>query len=333
MTNTPSYRTMSADRAIPGREDSDSAPGFLIAGGCAIAITLVGFLTHLLGWIPFAGRLLREDGPVGIIAALIVAATLWVVFFALGRLSYVAIERSSIVAAEQGPSIGASGTQRSLVDRRLTRIRQAAENAHDEGLLATYSELDHGKSDIAYGAARALVWAMPALGFLGTAAEMSASVRGLGGSIRSAQDYSALKNALVVQVLPHLAQAFAATLLALGASVVCHLLLTWTNVREQRLLLMVEDRVVKRTAGISRAARPSAGAPPAFPIPNQEIQGLAEGLARADQAAQELAERLDDVRWEELNAQLVALNGTLLQIHESIGAPLVLQRQNGGRGA
>jgi len=298
---------------------------FAVAGAGAVAITALTVPFHLLGWLPFVGDLLERGGAAGTIAALILAALLWVVLFVLLRGAYVLQQREAVRAGRFLPQ------EQTLIGRRMALLRRMPKDSlnalEHNAILATRSELDHAHSDVAYGAARALVWAMPALGFLGTAAEMSTAVRGLGTSVGKGQDYLALKNALVSEVVPHLAQAFSATLFALGASVVCHLLLTWTNLREQRLLLEVEEATLRRVAE-QRPSPPLTLGTPGLETRrlNGEIRQLAQEVQDAGRALRDFTVRLNELDAAEVRTRLDQVNANLQQIHTTLGKPLVLSR-------
>lgn len=300
------------------------SPAFLVAGLCAMAITAVTVPFHLLGWIPFLGDLLRTGGAAATMAALIFAVMLWVVLFALVRGLYVAGERDAV---RQERLSDVTPSAETLLGYRLALLRRLPRGAPDrDSVLAARSELDHAHSDNTYGPARALVWAMPALGFLGTAAEMSTAVSGLGRSVGKAQDYAALKNALVSEVVPHLAQAFGATLLALGASVICHLLLTWTSAREQRLLLEVEEATLRHAA--ANPVVPVPATPGTMPF-NGELGRLAEEIEHAEGALRTFATGLTALDAADLRGQLQSLNDRLVLIHATLDQPLVMTRGPG----
>ncbi|MFC6935391.1 hypothetical protein ACFQHO_37200 [Actinomadura yumaensis] len=231
----------------------------------------------LLGGVPFVGDLLESRGAVSAIAAIVLAAMLWITLFALTRFQRAAAENATVTTAaelfrpdpkERGPEaarllathrdpVTAARFAGGLVGGRIAAVLHDADWDRDtaSAVLAARADIDHARSDVAYGPARAVVWAMPALGFLGTAAEMAKAVDGLGESVRGAQGYAALRDALVRDVVPPLADAFGVTLFALAASVICHLLLTWTGSREQSVLLAVEETTLTAiaAAGLTRS--------------------------------------------------------------------------------
>jgi hypothetical protein len=304
---------------------------FLVAGVFAVLVTAVAAPLGLFDWLPMAGGLLDRGGAVSGIALLVIAFSLWIGLFAVIRLAATAQERRA-----------AADLRRVLVDRRYEILNgqwmpapntvmgqrvAAFRSAPDQATaaLAARSELDHARSDVSYVPARALVWALPALGFLGTAAEMSRAVGGLGGSVGATTNYADLRNALVSDVIPPLADAFGATLFALGAGVLCHLLLTWTTAREQRTLLDVEEvtlELVGPPAGTSQALNGELDA-----LTTELTRTRTEMTASARQVAGlDLKQLLHLAQLTELAPLLRSLDQRLDRIHAELARDLVITR-------
>ncbi|MEO3804199.1 hypothetical protein [Nonomuraea sp. B1E8] len=298
-----------------GQESSQPTPSFparrkprtfVISGIFALLLTGLASPLGLLGRLPVIGALLDRGGAVSGIAVLVVAISLWTVLFAVARLMTGSQERQA-VAFVRGQLVSAPSTsqaadlrgllvtqlrdsplQNCLIARRVESLADSADAGQDGATtaLSARSELDHALGEVLYVPARALVWALPALGFLGTASEMSRAVGGLGNSVGATTGYADLRNTLVSEVIPPLADAFGVTLFALGAGVLCHLLLTWTNSREQRILLEVEEATTEMLALIP-------GAPPATPAAfNGEIGRLVSELRVTRGVMQESANRV-----------------------------------------
>lgn len=244
---------------LPISPEQKSRP-FLISGLLAVLFTAVAAPFGLFTGVPGIGGLLRRGGLVGTVAIVTVAVTLWVVLFCLLRLGLGRRERTqlrllwfrraqfdarqaALRSTDRLETITGSISTNTMLGRRMAALRGG--DGIDRSGLATRSELDHARGDVSYLPARALVWALPALGFLGTAAEMSRAIGGLGDSVMATEEYKALRDSLISEVIPPLGDAFGITLFALGAAVVCHLLLTWTNAWDQRVLLDIEDAVVE----------------------------------------------------------------------------------------
>ncbi|RZQ64397.1 MotA/TolQ/ExbB proton channel family protein [Amycolatopsis suaedae] len=317
---------------------------FLATGAYATIITAIAAPLGLFDWLPVIGGLLRRGGAVSGIAILVMGFSLWILLFVLARLSIAAKEglaaRSLRAELAKGRPLATEWAPLpdTVVAQRVAAYRAAPGNATTA--LAARSELDHALGELSYVPARALVWALPALGFLGTAAEMSSAVGGLTGSLGQTTGYAELRNALVSNVIPPLADAFGATLFALGAAVVCHLLLTWTTAREQRVLLDIEE-VTLDLAG------PPRSTPAASPALNGELTTLTDELARTraqmSMSATELAGldldkltrlgHLDQLeRLAELTPLLRSVDQRLDRIHAELSRDLVITRLSAQEG-
>ncbi|UVS78556.1 MotA/TolQ/ExbB proton channel family protein [Actinokineospora sp. UTMC 2448] len=323
---------------------------FLITGVLAAALTALCAPLGLFDWIPVIGPLVERDGLVSFIATLILAATLWIMLFALARRAAGSMEHRAIAqlratlrewraGGDPQHLAGALWTrlrtvraENSVVGRRISAWATRPGSGPEDAVtaLAARSELDHALSEVSFVPARAVVWALPALGFLGTAAEMSRAVGGLGTSVGQTTSYADLRNALVGNVIPPLADAFGVTLFALGASVLCHLVLTWVSAREQRILLDVEEATLELLATGGQRPAPASAA-----TLNGELTMLSRELSMtrtamttsASQVAQlDLRGLADLQQLGQLPALLRSVDQRLGQIHAELQRDLVLTR-------
>lgn len=317
---------------VPGQKSR----AFLVAGIFAVLITAIAAPLGLFNWLPIVGELIDRGGAVSGIAMFVLVFSLWTLLFVLVRLISSGQERRAAgdlrraLAAPNGRFNVRSGrwspTPNTIVAQRVAALRSAPDQA--TAALAARSELDHALGEVSYVPARAVVWALPALGFLGTAAEMSRAVGGLGGSVGVTSNYSDLRNALVSDVIPPLADAFGATLFALGAGVVCHLLLTWTTAREQRTLLDVEEVTLEL---VGPGATPQA----THTSLNGELDALTSELRLTRSGMTESARQVAGLDLKELThlAQLTelapllrSLDERLDRIHAELARDLVITR-------
>lgn len=318
------------------RTTGQKSRAFLVTGIFAVLITSIAAPLGLFNWLPIVGDLIDRGGAVSGIAVLVLAFSLWTLLFVFVRLASSAQER---LAADALRAALAGGNGRhnvlsgqwvpapnTIVAQRVAAVRAARDQA--TAALAARSELDHALGEVSYVPARAVVWALPALGFLGTAAEMSRAVGGLGGSVGATTNYTDLRNALVSDVIPPLADAFGATLFALGAGVVCHLLLTWTTAREQRTLLNVEEVTLELVG--TPAAQPAT-----YGGLNGELDALTSELARTRNemttsarqvAGLDLKELTHLAQLAELAPLLRSLDARLDRIHAELARDLVITR-------
>jgi hypothetical protein len=225
--------------------------------------------------VPFLSQLLAPGSRVVWIAAAVLWFSLWVLLALAWRhrragrelrgLRWAEIAAGDLAAWQLGDGLDAH--LRALIWRKTPSGREKAADAAYQGsrlagrlrvvqgrladhnrserlsfLTAGLSGLEAATSESLFGFLRALVWAMPGLGFMGTAVEMAGAVGGIGSSLGGTDDYAALRDLLAEDVIPHLAEAFHITLFALGASVVCFLALALVHRREEEVL-NATDRV------------------------------------------------------------------------------------------
>ncbi|MFL6073603.1 MAG: hypothetical protein ACJ73S_09430 [Mycobacteriales bacterium] len=217
-----------------------------------------------LGWVPVLGAFVRRGGAAGAIAAVVLGTTIWVLLVLYSFNRRVARERrltryawltprERAAALGGGEAAGLPVAVSEILDSpemagsryraRLAILDQHTVPGHRgiaEFLLSARSALDEAREENPYGPVRALVWALPALGFMGTAAEMSHSIGGVGTAVARTASYADLRDFLAQKVIPPLADAFGITLFALACSVLCHVLLSITRAREERFAVEVD---------------------------------------------------------------------------------------------
>jgi hypothetical protein len=258
-----------------------------------------------LRWLPFLQHLLDRPGAGGLVARIVLWFTVWVVLASIVRSFRLRGERNVLAVA--GPVIDdihdfawvgdldtylksafRRGAQ-ALADAReqlysrsrlsaslqLIQDRLLDHNRSDRVsfLLATRSGLEASRAEGFYGLLRALVWAMPGLGFMGTALEMATAVGGMGTALQATRDYDGLKRLLAGEVIPHLAGAFDVTLFALGASVAGFLLLSLVHRSEEEVLLAGDELALRLIARLADE-QPEAPAEQAAP------EGLVETMEK-----------------------------------------------------
>ncbi len=243
---------------------------FWITGILSGLITYSAITFHLTKRFTFLDQLLVKSGPPGKIAAVLLWFVLWMLLALLARFWRVRSERKLVAATQffldelnedtlpedldehlqyafldryKSPAVGEYMAQLYEKSQLRSRLRLLQDRLIDHNrsdrisfLLMGQSGVDAARAESSYGPLRALVWAMPGLGFMGTAFEMAKAVGGLGTSLGSTSDYLGLRNLLVTEVIPHLAGAFDITLFALGGSVACFLLLSLVYRLEEEVL-------------------------------------------------------------------------------------------------
>lgn len=237
---------------------------------CAAALPVLA--TDLASQQALVGQLWRRDEPARHLVTLIVLLVTWELLLLWTRELRARAERR--MTRELTNRIG-SDDERELSwdevlvaseDQRATlthaRVKLiAAQKAHpaaaSEAAIAR-ADRDEAALQSEYGPLRAIVWALPALGFIGTAASMSASIGGIGSAVAADADGSGQQQALV-DVIPSLGNAFNITLIALSSTVVCYLLMAIVGAREERSLLAVQDVAMRAVGRIERAWPPTPG--------------------------------------------------------------------------
>lgn len=217
----------------------------------------------IINKVPFLDNLLSKPGLAGFIALVLLIIIFWVLLVLTGR--RITVAREKIVV-----NLVANRIDRIDKDKQVdsyfivtlgdvyksSSIRHRLSLLHDPLsktinpewsalLVSGQSNLDALHTQISYGPLRALVWALPGLGFMGTAYEMATAIAGLGSSLAKTQSYNDLRNLLVSGVIPHLGGAFDITLFALGSSVVLFFVLSLVYQFEEKVTNDSDDTILK----------------------------------------------------------------------------------------
>ncbi len=127
-------------------------------------------------------------------------------------------------------------------------------------VLPAAAALDAQAVEGSFTMAKALVWALPVLGFIGTAWGMAHAIGGFAEALKETRDIAALADRLGQLVIPGLAAAFSTTILALASAMVGHLCLTalesWNLDVLQRLDRITVDLLAALPAPGETAAGP-----------------------------------------------------------------------------
>ncbi len=330
-------------------EQSESAPPgfegatrtFWYPGIIAFVLATLAIRLDWLARLPFVNELIQRPGAAGLIAASVLTIAVWVIVAVLirswrsrremtvvRRVREVAVRVPGLTLSSADQVLASRITdlpyESSMIRRRLHLLRHGQQSADAEAAVASQSGLDAAHSEATFGPVRALVWSLPALGFLGTATEMSHAVGGLGAAVAGTASYNDLRNFLVQRVIPPLADAFDITLFALGSTVVCYLLLSLVHTREQRTLLEADAASLELLATI---APPS----PARISLNGDMDALAREVASFNQAVTESNRLLKTVSagggLGQIAQILLAMDGRLERILMELGQDFVIRRQ------
>jgi hypothetical protein len=321
---------------------------FWWSGIVSIGITeLLGNLGWL-GWVPVVGPLVQRGGAAGAIATAVLGTSIWVLLLLITLNRQLARERrlthhawltpqqraDAVVAGSayglptgNADVLGHPDLVNSRYRRRLT-VFQRRSTPGDRGLaeflLSARSAVDGARSEAPYGPIRALVWALPALGFLGTAAEMSSSIGGVGSAVARTSSYSDLRDFLAQNVIPPLANAFGITLFALACSVICHILVSITHAREERFAIEVDDWALDQLA--EKAPADPAGQVISI---NGDIDRLAREVAAWRGAVATSSSGAEQTR-SELMTVLVEMSEQLGEICDGLDRELIVSPRHPG---
>jgi hypothetical protein len=287
-------------------QEKDKA--FLICFLLSFALTgsvLYFNLARLWQWL---NALLHKPAGVGSIAFLVLWLNLWVVFFLIVRCVKTANERTLIdIASGEIPKLPAvpdldrhlsenlKETWRLLYDESQLKARLQLWRArlHDFNrsdrlsfLMMGQAGIESARIDSIYGPLRALVWALPGLGFMGTAMEMSEAIKKV-GAIGSGKTDELLAS-LTTGVIPALGGAFQITLFALGSSVVCFVLLSLAHRREEKILHSADALSLQLLASV-------ADERPVLKLNDESSRYLATGLRDLRTTLQVLSFQLENL--------------------------------------
>lgn len=117
----------------------------------------------------------------------------------------------------------------------LSNLRNMQRIGDVRDTLESQAEFDEAIAESGYTLLRALIWAIPVLGFIGTVLGLSSAVGSFGGVLAGAGAIEEIKPALK-EVISGLAVAFETTLQGLLAALVVYMLMTMVKRAEERFL-------------------------------------------------------------------------------------------------
>ena len=123
------------------------------------------------------------------------------------------------------------------IERALSNLRHLGQVSEVSSVLRGQAEDDENAVAGSFTLLQGFVWAMPVLGFIGTVQGLGAAVGGFGAVLQGASDLAAIKGGLT-GVTGGLATAFETTLVALVASLIIQLGITF---RQRQELMLLDD--------------------------------------------------------------------------------------------
>lgn len=304
----------------------NSFVSFWLPGILSIILVSMSSRFQWLNKLEFINELVSKSSVPGLVATIVLVVVVWVLISLFFRNNWASKELRIISASNFQLSSANANTQPlftfiqntikqfngSLLQERFQLVLQNlnGHNASDKAstLLGGQSGVDSSHIHSGYGPLRALVWALPGLGFMGTAFEMAASIGGLGTALTTTQDYSGLRNLLVSNVVPHLAGAFDITIFALGSSVVMFLLLALVFHREEKAIFNADAlclKVIARIQDVQIAPNTTSG-----------VENMSGDMRALSQQLNLLSSTISQVNQSNVGQQLNMLASTLSHVSE-----------------
>ncbi len=126
------------------------------------------------------------------------------------------------------------------IERSLASLKNIGRASDFIEVFKVQSENDESYIESSYTTIRGFIWAIPVLGFIGTVLGLSEAIGGFGKVVSQGAELAELKSSLGI-VTGGLATAFETTLIALVASIIIQLLLTFLKKQEEDFLDECED--------------------------------------------------------------------------------------------
>jgi len=212
---------------------------FVLIGLIAVAFYLGG-----ISFDPFVGGI----AGVGVWVTLLVLSRVWLIMSDATAFAAKGLEASSASSGERDGAALADteftsvvvGLLDSGVARTGVAIQAEADETFDPATLRIAFEDAEQSIQLWYIPVQALVWALPALGFIGTAWQMRNLLLGVMGL--AAQERS-LDTQTLSAAVPFISNAMAIICLALGLSVISYLAVSLTFKQDIQSLYLVKSRL------------------------------------------------------------------------------------------
>ncbi len=245
-------------RSVPGaRPALDTNVAIQLVAGAA-GTAAVWLLARLLKGtaLSYLWTLVGERGPVQYVVlfmAFMVVAHVFLKIKLMKREMAIMMEgpvdpgmdltRDNEIAALRERMGGRPDFSQSIVLNRLDRILALWLATHDVGRLSTWASLesqrDGSESDSSYALTRALIWAIPILGFIGTVLGLGGALAAFSSVAAGAVELGQIKEA-IAGATGGLGVAFDTTLLALLLVTVLMFPLSSVQRREENLLVEID---------------------------------------------------------------------------------------------
>lgn len=222
----------------------------------AVAATAPLFASGLLAGFPLVGSLWRRGDPSRHIVSAIVFIMFWLAIHLFRQvlatlaekrvLAYVAKKIANPGRIDWGDLLPREfESRKTMAWQRLDLVLQQKMNPELAArLVAERAHTDDVALQSVYAPLRALVWALPAFGFIGTAATMARSISGIGSAV-GGQGGSQQQLRALTDVVPNLGDAFNITLIALASTIVCFFALALVHAYEEKTMSQLQSLTVR----------------------------------------------------------------------------------------
>lgn len=258
-----------------------------------VFMLLVRWYRGTLAETPIVGALLTQGTVYDHLAPILVLAVFgWVL---LEVLLHALRIRREYLSAQQLQNWSLDALKKQLGGRRAAnRARLVAQYSQRfpqqlHEILPAAASLDATALENSYSLTKVFVWVLPVLGFIGTAWGMTHAIGGFSQALQETSDIKALTDRLSQFVIPGLANAFAVTMMALGASIITHLCVTTVQSWDAAALNSLDQSCVSLLGNIprDRGSVERGGPSPA------DMQSLFEHLRQISQEVEGLARKSD----------------------------------------
>ncbi|MFZ1963002.1 MAG: hypothetical protein WAU78_05965 [Roseiarcus sp.] len=249
--------------------------------------TVVAALIGDVASVPLAGALLAQAELIQRIAPIATLALFaWVL--ALLALRARRVWAESVAADRLAHVLSGSPDQATLMalgadTRAGQRARTIANGLRGRGdlhdALPGAASLDATALQTSYAGFHVYAWILPVLGFIGTAVAMSAAIGGFASALTETTKIEALIAKLAQMVIPGLAAAFGATVLALVAALVTYLATVALQTLEEEALETCDAASMEFLSRVGRPHTASGGVDPTVAALLRQILAALERLS------------------------------------------------------
>ena len=199
---------------------------------------------------------------------------------------------------------------------------------HD--LIPGAASLDAITLETSYGRLHVYAWILPVLGFIGTAIAMISAIGGFAAALGETRQIEVLISRLSQLVIPGLAAAFGATVLALSAALVTYLCTMALQLWDQEILEATDSACLEFLSRVSRTGPAAGGHDPAVAATLQHILNEVKTIGSAHDELRAAVATLSESA-QKLNKAADVMNAAAHTLRESATLPYNVTITRGAR--